>query len=84
MPKHGTPVVIASGETKEFNKSIITGFVCTASGTITINKIVEGVEIPVLDGLAVTAGDYVDLPFKLGNLRFNIVSAGAAGTLVVG
>lgn len=81
----GTPVLVAAGATVNFQKSKIMGFLCTTSGTITISRLGDGGAATVLvNALAVTAGEWVDIPMIIGTGEGRIVSASAVGVLITG
>lgn len=81
---HYKALPIAADTTTVIQGSHIGGFLCTTTGTITINRIDEGITTVIVDELPVTAGQWVDLPFYVGtDARSNIVTTGAAGTLAV-
>lgn len=84
MSQCGTPVLVAAGATVDFNKSVISGFLCTTSGTITISRIDSAGTTTLINALPVTAGQWVDIPIKISPGRGRIVSASAVGVLVVG
>lgn len=89
MPHIGNPLQVGAGATVDFNASCVSGFLCTTSGTITISRLSSNssgeVVTTVVPTLAVTAGDWVDIPIKIGTGIGRIVSAsGAVGVLVTG
>lgn len=80
---HGKAIVCGANATTPFQSTAVCVFLPTASGTITINKVLAGVTTALLSGFAVTAGVWVDLGFYVGPQGGDIVTAGgAAGTLV--
>lgn len=80
----GNPVLVAAGATVDFQSSVVRGFLCTTSGTITISqRSKDGVQT-LVNALVVTAGLWVDIPMKIGTGQARIVSADAVGVLIAG
>lgn len=80
----GKPIAVAAGATVDFDASKLLGFLCTTSGTITISRRINGGITTIVNALAVTAGDWVDIPINLGSPQGRVVSASAVGVLVAG
>lgn len=80
----GKPIAVAAGATVDFDASKLIGFVCTTSGTITISRRTNDGVTTIVDALAVTAGDWVDIPINIGSPQGRVVSSGAVGVLVAG
>lgn len=89
MPHIGNPVQVPANGTVNFNASCVSGFLCTTAGNIAISKLSSNssgeVVTTVVPTLAVSAGDWVDIPIKIGTGLGRIVaSGGAVGVLVTG
>lgn len=83
MPDKGNPILVGAGATVEFSSSCLVGFLCTTSGSITINRLSADGSTTLVNALAVTAGQWVDIPMVIGTGRGQVVSAGGAiGTLL--
>ena len=77
------PLVVGAGDTVTIRGAFIQGFICTTTGTITINRTeANGSSTTLVNALPVTAGQWVDIPMYLGINGGTIVSAAAVGTLM--
>jgi len=73
------PVLVAAGATVQLSGSHISGFLCTTSGNITINRLNGPTgSTTIVTALPVTAGLWVDIPIFLGVNGGTVVSAGGA------
>lgn len=77
----GNPILVGAGATVEFDSSCVVGFLCTTAGTITIVRKGQ-TDTTLVNALAVTAGQWVDIPMIIGTGRGEITSAAAVGTLI--
>lgn len=79
-----SPIPIGANSTVNITGSNIGGFLCTASGTITLVANASGgkPQITLLTAFAVTAGIYYPLPFFLGNNGGTFTTASSAAGLI--
>ena len=78
------PVQIGAGATVQITRTSIGGFLCTTSGTLTVVKHDgDGTTTTIINGLPVTAGNWVDLPFYLPFGGTATSAGGAIGVLAV-
>lgn len=84
MPQAGNPVLVGAGDTVDFQSSVVRGFLCTTTGTITISELSKDGASTLVDALDVTAGNWVDIPMKIGTGQVRVVSASAIGVLIAG
>jgi hypothetical protein len=85
MPNKGNPVVLAANSSKDIQTSCVSGFLCTAGGTLTLSKLDNTGATVIVNALAVTAGEWVDIPIKIGTGQLRAATASdAAGVLVTG
>ena len=77
------PVPLAENTTYQFPAGCpigVSGFLCVSSGTLTLTR-ADGVV--VINGVAVTAGNYLPMPFYVDSGAVVVLAGGAAGTLGV-
>lgn len=77
---------IAANSTVNLPGPGITGFACVATGTLTITRRNEnGTDTVILNAMPVTAGQWIDLPFYVGQsgLSTATTAGGAAGTFAL-
>lgn len=77
------PVPIAANATYTFpsgSPTGVAGFLCVTSGTLTLTR-ADG--LVVINGIAVTAGNYLPMPFYVNSGAVVVLSGGASGTLGV-
>lgn len=82
----GHPVILGTTETKEISTSSLIGFIATGSGTINLSKRngVTGAVEPIIEGIPVTSGEWLDIPFKIdGNFLIITTVGSASGAAVV-
>jgi len=80
------PLVVAADSTEVINGNAIGGFLCTASGTVTVTANAgDGKDAyTVINALAVTAGVYYPMPFYLSKNGGTVTTASSgAGVLGV-
>lgn len=79
------PLPIGANSTVQITGSRIGGFLCTTSGTLTIVRNNEdGTTTTLINALAVTAGQWVDMPFYLSSHGGTATTAGGGvGVLAV-
>lgn len=81
--QNDTPVLVGAGATVTIRGVRITGFLCTTTGTITINRNNgDGTTTALVTALPVTAGLWVDIPMFVGAHGGTVVSAAAVGVLI--
>lgn len=81
-----TPLVIPANTTVLIPETMVAGFLCTTTGTLSVsrNAVDSQPAGVIINALAVTAGVYYPMPFYLGQNGGSITtSGGAAGTLGV-
>lgn len=81
-----TPIVLPANTTVLIPESMIGGFLCTTTGTLTISRNACDGQLAgvIINALAVTAGVYYPMPFYLGQNGGSATTAGGAvGTLGV-
>lgn len=77
-----SPIVLGANGTAPITGSAVGGFLCTATGTITITRTVGG---DLITAMPVTAGVYYPIPFYIGATGGTVTLAtNAAGVLGVG
>lgn len=73
------PLPIGANSTVTITGSRVGGFLCTTSGTLTITRNNgNGTSTTIVNALAVTAGEWVFIPFYLGQWGGTATTAGGA------
>ena len=77
------PIVIGVNSNVLLNEKAIGGFLCTATGTLTIDRIrPDGTVANLFTALPVTAGQWTFMPFHLGDFGASVTTAvGASGVI---
>lgn len=80
-----SPIVLAANGSATLTGSMVGGFLCITSGTITITGLTDaGASRTIVNALPVTAGVYYPIPFYIGEKGGTVTLAGgASGTLGV-
>ena len=77
------PVPLSANATYTFpsgSPTGVSGFLCVTSGTLTLTRADGRV---VINGIAVTAGNYLPMPFYVDSGAVVVLAGGASGTLGV-
>lgn len=75
----------ASGIVLGIGGGDIGGFLCTTAGTVKLNLGLAGADATIVDTCAVTAGQFVPMPFAIpaGTAVYATLGGGAKGTFAV-
>jgi len=74
-----SPVPVAANSTVVLNGSGVGGFLCTTSGTVTlVRNNGNGSTTTLVSAAAVTAGQWLPLPFYIGSVGGTFTTAGGA------
>jgi hypothetical protein len=77
------PLPVAANSTVQIKSSRIGGFLCTATGTLTLVRNNEdGTTTTLINAMAVTAGQWTFIPFYLGRDGGSVTTASSAAGIV--
>jgi hypothetical protein len=62
----------------------ISGFLCTTAGNVGVKEGVDGTGSDIVSAIAVTAGQFVCMPFSCGVGAYAVLTGGCVGTFAIG